>query len=186
MRIGGWAFLGIGGEHPRPSGPEDNKLKNAMIAEAKAFWFRLRVTLWAVLTGRGWFDWKDFMRKLEESEFREFATRQERSCFGWAGLGENGRWLFGVAGYTVPLWGKSVMRHELFHAAQDHMTGLFTKSLTFRLALMAEYSAHLWGGPLIGWVVYVVPVAFVAVCTLFAISLGWLITEIWTARRLQR
>ena len=123
-----------------------------MIAQARAGVFRFRVNLWSRLMGRGAFDWDGFLRKLEEAEFRSFATPREASrSVGWSGLTQaDDKWLFGVAGYRTPLLGKSVMRHELFHAVQDFKTGLFTREASFVRSLAAEYSAHLWGGPLIG------------------------------------
>jgi hypothetical protein len=162
MRTGqGWAFLGFGPELPPPSGPIDEDLKAAMIREAHSSWFWFRVSLWAVLTGRGWFDWQSYWAKLKQSEFRESATRLEWASFGWAGLGADGVWLFGVPAYARWGWGKSAMRHELFHAAQDYKTGMFTKRRTPRLVVMAELSAHLWGGPLIGVSLIYVPILFV-------------------------
>ena len=147
----GRAFLGVGREAPPPSGPEDPNFKKAMLREARAWTFRLRVNFWSRLTGRGKFDWQEFEKRLEESEFRAFATKRESlASGGWAGLGSDGRWLFGVAAYWVPLLGQSAMRHELFHAVQDFRTGLFSRKSGLLACVAAEYSAHLWGGPLIG------------------------------------
>ncbi len=154
---GGQRFLGIGEEAPPPAGPEDPDLKAAMIAQGRAASFRFRVNLWARLTGRGPFDWEGFEGKLQEAEFRSFATPREASrSVGWSGLTTAGdKWLFGIVGYRMPLLGKSIMRHELFHAAQDFKTSLFSRESSFVRSLAAEYSAHLWGGPLLG-----VPLAY--------------------------
>lgn len=59
--------------------------------------------------------------------------------------------------------GKSTVGHELFHALQDMQTGLFSKtggSLVTRAGrtIATEYSAHLWGGPLVGTPVWTAPV----------------------------
>jgi hypothetical protein len=128
-----------------------------MLAQAKARTFRFRVNLWSRLTGRGPFDWQEYDRRLEASEFRSFAsTAEARQSLGWVGQGSKGEnWLFAVAGYRIPLYGKSAMRHELFHAAQDFKDGLFACDAGVLRCLVVEYSAHLWGGPLIG-----VPLAY--------------------------
>jgi hypothetical protein len=127
-----------------------------MLSEARSGLFRFRVNLWSRLTGRGRFDWTSFERHLEESEFRRFAgIREALQSLGWVGKGTSGRWLFGVAGFRIPLYGKSAMRHELFHAAQDFKTGLFDREPRLVRSLSVEYSAHLWGGPLVG-----VPLAY--------------------------
>jgi len=139
-----------------------------MLAQVDALTFRLRVTLWSRLTLRGAFNWAEYERRLqEESEYRRFANWAEaRHSLGWSGLAADGtRWLFGVAGYWVPLYGASTMRHELFHAAQDLVSGLFTSEPGLLWSLLAEVSAHVWGGPLaatlalsvilaLGWAAY--------------------------------
>jgi hypothetical protein len=126
-----------------------------MLAQSKAPWFRLRVNLWSWLTGRGRFEWGEFERRLEAAEFKSYADwHQAKQSLGWSGLTEEGdKWLFGVAGYRLPFlscYGKCAMRHELFHAAQDFKTDLFGSEAGFLRSVAAEYSAHLWGGPLIG------------------------------------
>jgi hypothetical protein len=135
-----------------------------MIAQANALAFQVRVNLWCVLTGRGSFNWMEFRRRLEGSEFRHYANKAEAvQSWGWSGTTENGdKWLFAVVGYCIPLYGKSAMRHELFHAAQDLMTGLFTANSGWLRVLAAEYSAHLWGGPLIGIPCVYLPSLFIA------------------------
>jgi len=150
------AFLGIGQEASPPSGEEDDDLKAAMLKEASATSFRFRVNVWCRKTGRGQFDWATFQTRLEAAEFRGFAgNREALQSLGWFGRGNKGNWLFGVAGYRIPLFGKSAMRHELFHAAQDLRTGLLDQNPGLLQSLAAEYSAHLWGGPLLG-----VPIAY--------------------------
>ncbi len=164
--VPGRPFLGIGREAPRPSGPEDYQLKKAMLREARAKTFRFRVNLWcwirdlwsclwgqgrwSWLTELGRFDWDGFETRLEESEFRAFATFWENIAGGWAGLGTNGKWLFGVAACRVAPLRRSVMRHELFHAVQDSRLGIFQRRNGLIRSFAIEYSAHLWGGPLIG------------------------------------
>src|SRR5436309_1437783 len=116
------AFLGIGPDAPRPSGPEDEGLRSATLRQVQGFTFRLRVNVWSLLWRWRRFPWGEFQRRLmEQSEFRGYANWQEMSqSLGWSGLTEQGdKWLFGVAGYRIPLYGSSAMRHELFHAAQD-------------------------------------------------------------------
>lgn len=153
---GGRKFLGVGAQAPPPSGPEDPELKAVMLRQAGAATFRFRVRLWSRLTGRGPFDWTEFERRLAVAEFRRFASaREAQRSLGWAGRTPEGNWLFGVAGYRIPFYGPSAMRHELFHAAQDFQTGLFRCQPGLLRSLAAEYSAHLWGGPLIG-----VPIAY--------------------------
>lgn len=166
-KLSGRSILGIGKEALPPSGGEDRNLRLAMRRQAHAFLFSWRVNLWSRSTGRGAFRWTAFYRRLKRSEFRSYATWSEAlQSLGWSGLlsqaaGSTLReaaalrrdlkpWLFGVAGYTIPFYGKSAMRHELFHAAQDHKTRLFDPSPGLLRSLVAEYSAHLWGGPLIG------------------------------------
>ncbi len=112
----GRSFLGIGSEAPPPSGPEDHELKAAMLAESRALTFRIRVSLWSRLTFRGDFDWMEFSKTLERSQFRRYKDREEvRQSWGWSGLVPQelnpkfrGQWLFGIGGYRVPLYGKSV------------------------------------------------------------------------------
>jgi hypothetical protein len=153
---GGRKFLGVGAEAPPPSGPEDLELRAEMLRQAGAATFRFRVNLWSRLTGRGPFDWTEYERRLALAQFRRFANaREAQRSLGWAGLSPEGTWLFGVAGYRIPFYGPSAMRHELFHAAQDLQSGLFSCNPTLLRSLAAEYSAHLWGGPLIG-----VPLAY--------------------------
>jgi hypothetical protein len=123
-----------------------------MLRQATAWTFWLRVSLWSLLTFRGRFDWQEFLRRLEhESEFRAYASWEEaRQSLGWAGLTADGKkWLFGVCGSGIPLLGNSAMRHELFHAAQDLKTGLFTRQPWLPRSCLAEVSAHVWGGPLL-------------------------------------
>ncbi|MBI1916704.1 MAG: hypothetical protein HYS12_18520 [Planctomycetes bacterium] len=162
----GQRFLGVGSEAPAPSGPEDSALKEAMLAQGRAASFRFRVNLWSRLTGRGTFDWEAFERRLAAAEFRRFANATEaRRSLGWAGLTPDGRWLFGIAGYRIPFYGKSAMRHELFHAVQDFKSGLFQQPPGLLRSLAAEYSAHLWGGPLLG-----IPLAYGgSLCILFSV-----------------
>jgi hypothetical protein len=145
------AFLGIGREAPPPSGPQDPDFKAAMVAQSSSSLFRLRVNMWSRLTRRGKFNWEEFDRRLESSEFRTYASTIEAAqSLGWSGLGPAGNWVFGVCGYKLALYGKSAMRHELFHAAQDTAFHLFSQEPDLFRSLRAEYSAHLWGGPLIG------------------------------------
>jgi hypothetical protein len=152
----GRPFLGIGQEAPPPSGPEDPELKAAMLAQSRAYAFRMRVNLWCWLTMHGRFDWQGFEERLESSEFRSYTNANESiQSLGWAGRGATGAWLFGVLGYRLWFYGKSAMRHELFHAVQDYKVGLFDRKSGLLRSLGAEYSAHLWGGPLIG-----VPLAY--------------------------
>ena len=122
-----------------------------MLQQAQSRMFRFRVNLWSRITGRGAFDWDAFMSRLSQAEFRQFASvGQAARSLGWAGPGARGGWRFGVAGRGVPLYGRSAMRHELFHAAQDLQTGLFSGRAGILRSVAAEYSAHLWGSPLIG------------------------------------
>jgi hypothetical protein len=127
-----------------------------MLREARASTFRIRVNSWSRLTGHGAFDWEGFQHRQEQSEFRSYAgIREALQSMGWFGRGPKGNWLFGVAGYRIPLYGRSAMRHELFHAAQDFQGGLLDRPPGLVRSVFAEYSAHLWGGPLIG-----VPLAY--------------------------
>lgn len=70
---------------------------------------------------------------------------------GWAGYDPKtpDTWLFGVLGFWIPFVGGDVQGHELFHACQDEANGLFRKRGCL-LGIAAEYSAHFWGGPLLG------------------------------------
>ncbi len=117
--------------------------------------FRMRVNVWSRICGYGAFDWNRFEMKLATAEFRRFANAAEAcQSMGWAGIGGSGHWLFAVAGYRVVLFGKAQLRHELFHAVQDTAFGLFGDRRGLLRHLAIEYSAHFWGGPLIGSFVY--------------------------------
>lgn len=148
---GNRAFLGVGREAPPPSGPEDEAFRAEVLRQARAPTFRFRVRLWSRLTGRGPFDWQRFERLLDGAEFRRFANwREAAQSLGWFGRGPNGNWLFAVAGWSLPFYGPSAIRHELFHAAQDIQAGLLDQPPSLLRSVLAEYSAHFWGGPLIG------------------------------------
>ena len=157
----GRAILGIGPEAPPPSGEPDPELKKAILAQVDALTFRLRVNLWSLLWRWRVFPWREFIDRLKVSEFRSYANRGEaRKSLGWAGLTKDkDRWLFGVLGYRIPLFGNSAMRHELFHATQDLMAGLFGRQPWLPRNVLAEISAHLWGGPLMATAVFTVILA---------------------------
>ncbi len=133
-----------------------------MLAEAQAWPFRLRANFWSCLTMRGRIDWTTFGERLKNARFVKYASNWEARSLGWAYVDGEGKWLFAVAGHRIPFYGKSAMRHELFHALQDYKTGLFHRPLTIKLFLLAELSAYFWGSPLIGllpygaiaWVIY--------------------------------
>lgn len=144
-------FLGVGREAPPPTGPEDRAFRAAMLRQAGGWTFRLRVNLWSRLTCRGPFPWARFVALLEEAEYHQYATTSEAAqSLGWFGRGMQSRWRFGVAGWRIPLYGPSAMRHELFHAAQDLQAAILDQPPSVVRSLMIEYSAHLWGGPLLG------------------------------------
>lgn len=182
-------FLGICEDAPPPSGEEDPDLRSAMLQRAQSRFFQVRVSLWSWLTLRGSFDWEDFLARLNSASYRRFASwQQARRSLGWAGfVPENAevyessgittrvavtepkkrpsRWLFGVLGWWVWWYGFTVMEHELFHAAQDFKDQLFSDPGNVLRRVLAEYSAHFWGGPLIGipliWIPTVGIIAFV-------------------------
>ena len=146
----GHRFLGVGPDAPPPDGDEDASLKEAMLAQLSAWSFRFCVNVWSRLTLRGKFDWDEFERLLaDESDFRSYRDWKEAiRSVAWVGPDPGGKkWRFGIAGYLIPLYGKSAMRHELFHAAQDLKTELFALPRSLTRTVLAEASAHLWGGP---------------------------------------
>src|SRR5207244_3822218 len=104
---------------PPPSGALDPGLRAAMLAQATAATFRLRVNAWSLLWRWRRFPWREFESRLADAEYRRYAGWNEMlQSIGWAGRAATGAdWLFGVAGYGAPLYGASAMRHELFHAA---------------------------------------------------------------------
>jgi hypothetical protein len=60
------------------------------------------------------------------------------------------RWLFGVPQLerNIPLFGRSAMQHELFHAIQDFKLGIFAREASMRLwqKIPIEFAAHcVWG-----------------------------------------
>ncbi|MGL4555466.1 MAG: hypothetical protein ACRC33_30220 [Gemmataceae bacterium] len=133
-----------------------------MLGQARTRLFRLRVNWWSNLTGHGPFDWEEFERRLEAAEYRRCGSRLAAvRSVGWAGRGEAGGWLFGVAGWWLPVVGSSARCHELFHAAQDFKTGLFGLKPHPLRSVVVEFSAHFWGGPLIGIPFAFVPVLFI-------------------------
>jgi hypothetical protein len=147
-------------EAPPPSGHPSEELKNAMIDQAESWLFRLRVKMWKAILKRN-FDHESFSQKLKnKSTYRCYANSKEMwRSIGWAGKdpSDPAKWLFGVAGFRIWLIGKSIMRHELFHAIQDLTTGLFNKPCgglkNKARNFVAELSAHFWGGPLVTTVV---------------------------------
>jgi hypothetical protein len=147
----GRAFLGVGAEAPPPSGDPDPALRTAMLRQAHKRFFCWRVNLWARLLHGSAFDWANFIAKLERAEYRAFASRRQAlRSVGYFGTGPSGEWVFGCAWFRLWLFGASAMRHELFHAAQEHHVGITNPKPGLLRSLAIEYSAHLWGGPLIG------------------------------------
>jgi hypothetical protein len=160
---GGAAGRGLFGfKAPPPSGPVSGALREQMLAAAKSPWFRFKANVWAWATGRGAIDWEQFMARLESAEFREFATWREASrSLGWAGRASAGspQWLFGVPrlGRNLPLVGRSLMFHELFHGLQDLKYGMFAANeaaIPIKQAFLIEGAAHLFGGTLVGTLPY--------------------------------
>ncbi len=151
----GWSIFGLNA--PPPTGPISAALQDQMIAAAQSPWFRLKANVWAWLVGRGPINWTDFMSRLSAAEFREYATWQEAlRSVGWAGRAGEGseQWLFGVSGLgrNVPILGRSMMQHELFHALQDLKYGAFALESNTSVGqwLAIELAAHAFGGPFAG------------------------------------
>ena len=147
-------FLGIGNEAPPPTGPLRPDIKEIALGVARSRTFRIRVRLWGVITNREPMDWPDFECKLSESEFRQFASQWDAMrSIGWIkpidDANPTGPWLFGIALHLIPFFGRSIIAHELFHAAQYCRAGI-TSDIGLRRTSMVEFSAHLWGSPLIG------------------------------------
>jgi hypothetical protein len=152
----GRAFLGVGAEAPPPSGEADTALRAAMLRQARKRFFRWRVNLWARVIHQRKFDWTGFYARLERAEYRAYQSwRQALRSVGYYGTNASGEWVFACAWYWLWLFGASAMRHELFHAAQEHHVGITSPKPGLLRSLAIEYSAHLWGGPLIG-----IPVAY--------------------------
>lgn len=146
----GFAFLGFGPPAPPPSGQPDPKLKAALRRTASGGAFRAGVTVWSRLFCLSAFDWEEFGERFERCECRSFADlAQALRSMGWAGRQPGSEdWLFGVFGYTIPVFGPQAMGHELFHAAQDVATGLFADETGLKV-VTAELSALTFGSPLL-------------------------------------
>jgi hypothetical protein len=149
---GGYPFLGIGGEAPAPDGHEDAGLKKKFDIESQSHTFRCGVILWLYIIGNGnAFDWAELRRRLSASSYRGFSTVWKAiQSLGWAGVSNDGRWLFGVFGHALPIYGSQAIRHELFHAIQDFQYGLFSRPQSATSVIRAEFAAHTFGSPIIG------------------------------------
>lgn len=137
---------------PPPSGPSSTALKDLFLRNAESPLFRARANAWNWVRGRSPVDWDDFMTRLRNSDFNDYASFSEaRKSLGFADAGPT-EWLFGLANpiRQIPFVRNAATRHELFHAVDDLTTGLFSQKKTLGLWLRAETSAHLIGGPLIG------------------------------------
>ena len=137
---------------PPPSGPSSTALKDLFLRNAESPLFRARANAWNWVRGRSPVVWDDFMTRLRNSDFNDYASFSEaRRSLGFADTGPT-EWLFGLANpiRQIPFVRNAATRHELFHAVDDLTTGLFSQKRTFGLWLRAETSAHLIGGPLIG------------------------------------
>jgi hypothetical protein len=157
----GWGFFKKAfGQAPPPSGPESEALRQMMLNAANSRLFRFRANVWACLTRRGPIDWERFMTKLSDASFREFKSlKQGAGSLGgfWVCQNNPDRWLFGVPKYirNLPFFGKSTMRHEVFHALQDFKYGLSKMpetTMKFTTFLKVEEAAHFFGGPVAGLV----------------------------------
>jgi hypothetical protein len=120
---------------------------------------------------------------LNEAEFREFRDkRQALSSVGWAGQNPSNpgsQWLFGVCASLrrVPLIGRSIMDHELFHGVQEVQSGsrLFRPPRPLRWWQWAfiEVEAYVFGSPLIG-----LPILLLLVLSLAFFSLvAWVVLD---------
>jgi hypothetical protein len=144
-------FLGVGKLAPPPTGKVDLEMKQAMSRESQSTMFRTGVQFWSRLFFWRQFNWNEFEQRFESCECRqyEYLWHALRSL-GWAGRSDTGTWLFGVYGYRMPVYGSQVMRHELFHGAQDVCSEMFSNRPGFVGAVCAELSAQTFGSPLIG------------------------------------
>jgi hypothetical protein len=144
-------FLGLGNPAPRPSGEPDPQLRETFLAESQKSMFRFGVTLWWKFIGHPDRNWHIIRNQLMSAEYKRFRSWPEAlQSLGWAGLSESGDWLFGVLGHRLPIYGQQSVRHELFHAVQDHTYRLFRITNTVRGVVAAEFAAHTFGSPLIG------------------------------------
>jgi hypothetical protein len=97
------------------------------------------------------FDWTGFYARLESATYRAYESRRQAlRSVGYFGTEPSGEWVFACAWHKAWPFGASAMRHELFHAAQEHHVGITDPKPGLLRSLAIEYSAHLWGGPLIG------------------------------------
>jgi hypothetical protein len=152
-----------------------------MLAAAQSAWFRCKVRAWCWLCWRGGFNFDTFTLSLDKAEFREFRDKREaKRSIGWSGQNPDclaPQWLFGVCASVRRTWllGRSIIDHELFHAAQDHQSEgeLFRPSVRLRWwqEVGIELQAHLFGGPLIGvpWLLLLLLCLFVIVWMIWVV-----------------
>lgn len=148
----------FGLDAPPPSGPPSPELMQWMLRAAASRWFCWKVNTWNALRYTGAFNWDAFQLQLGEARYREYKDKwQGKRSIGWAGPDSSGpQWLFGVCRLVRRLWliGRSILDHELFHAAQDlRWNGqLFRPPVRLRWwqEMFVEAEAMLFGSPLIG------------------------------------
>jgi hypothetical protein len=158
----------FGKQSPVPSGPVSPEAEKLFTQQVSSTWFRLKLGLYARLTGKGPVNWTEFEKLVAGAEFREYATVGEAlQSVGYAGRKETGELVLAVAKplRKIPVLGKSAAQHELVHVWQEMTSQVITKEAAAKAAgktvpyievLKIELPANVFGGPAVPVTVLVV------------------------------